>query len=206
MTAALSKAEQYKRTRRALLDTACEFFAEHGYEETSTADLVRSIGMTRGALYFHFRDKADLFAAVYQEQRVALAHTIAARLQTVKGAPWRRVITTACQAFIDSAVDPKVRRILFVDGPAVMDREVIREPEPALLVLRDVLEPLMDQRVERQRVDPLPLDPLVHLFWAACLEAGIYIVSAADSAVAQKEMLGTLEHLITAMWLSPRPD
>ena len=202
MAAALSKAEQYKRTRRALLDAACEFFAEHGYEATSTAELVRSIGMTRGALYFHFRDKTDLFAAAYQEQRVALAHTIAARLQTVKGAPWRRVIATACQAFVDSAMDPKVRRILFVDGPAVMDREVVREPEPALLVLRNVLEPLMDE----SEVDPLPLDPFVHVFWAACLEAGIYIVNAADSAAARKEMLGTLESLITGMWLSPRLD
>ena len=60
--------------------------------------------------------------------------------------------------------------------------------------------------MDESEADPLPPDPFVQLFRAVCLEAGIYIVSAADSAVARKEMLGTLERLITAMWLSPRPD
>lgn len=79
---------------------------------------------------------------------------------------------------------------------------ILQQNGPGLEAIRQVLEPLMDESL----LEPLPLDPFVHLFWAACLEAGIYIVSAADSAVAQKEMLGTLERLITGMWLSPRLD
>lgn len=91
---------------------------------------------------------------------------------------------------------------MHIDAPVVLGRTAIQQNGSGLEATRQVLEPLMDE----SEVAPLPLDPFVHLFWAVCLEAGIYIVSAADSAVAQKEMLGTLERLITAMCLSPRPD
>ena len=196
MTAMISRAERARRRRRALLDSARELFAEHGYAEASTGDIVDSAGVTRGALYFHFRDKAALFEAVYQEQRVALARAIAERIQAVQGDMWQRVMTTVCQAFIDKAAEPKVRRILFVDGPAVVDLDVLREPDPALLLLRQVFEPLMAEGV----ITPLPLDPLVHLVWATCFEAGIYIANADDNVIAQKEMVGTLERLLTGLW------
>ena len=54
-------------TRRALLDTARELFAENGFQATRTEEIVQRAGLTRGALYHHFRDKEDLFRAVYEE-------------------------------------------------------------------------------------------------------------------------------------------
>ena len=71
MAAGISKAEQSEQTRRALLDAALELFAEHGYANTSTEEVVRRAAVTRGALYYHFRDKAALFTAVYEKQSVA---------------------------------------------------------------------------------------------------------------------------------------
>lgn len=167
-----------------------------GYEATSTEEIVRRVGVSRGTLYHHFRDKAALFEAVYQEQRVALAQAINERIQVVEGAPRQEALLTVCQAFIDAAVDPRVQRILFVDGPAVLDQQVLREPKPALLILREVFEPLMAEGV----IDPLPLDPLIHLVWAMCFEAGVYIAHAEDSVAARQEMISALERLLTGLW------
>ena len=50
-------------TRESLVEVAAELFAERGYAETSIRDISRSGSVTSGALYGHFRNKADLLAA-----------------------------------------------------------------------------------------------------------------------------------------------
>ena len=58
-TTGLTKAEQADKTRRALRAAARTLFTTQGYVATSTEEIARRAGMTRGALYYHFRDKAD---------------------------------------------------------------------------------------------------------------------------------------------------
>ncbi len=62
-----SKAGRAESTRRALLDSARSLFGERGYAGTSVDEVVRHAGLTKGALYHHFRDKDDLFRAVLEE-------------------------------------------------------------------------------------------------------------------------------------------
>ena len=178
-----------------MLDVARELFATQGYKATLTEEIVRRVGASRGMLYHHFRDKAALFAAVHLEQRIALAHTISERIQVTETTPRQQGMLTVCQAFIDGAVDPRVQRILFVDGPAVLGQQALRDHKPALLLLQQVFEPLMAEGV----IDPLPLDPLIHLVWAMCFEAGVYIAQAEDSAAARQEMMGSLDSLLSGL-------
>jgi TetR/AcrR family acrAB operon transcriptional repressor len=49
-------------TRRMLVDLAADLFAEQGYLQTSIRDIARRGSMTTGAIYGHFRNKADLLA------------------------------------------------------------------------------------------------------------------------------------------------
>jgi AcrR family transcriptional regulator len=51
-----------RATRAALVEVAAELFAEKGYVQTSIRDITRRGGVTSGALYGHFRNKADLLA------------------------------------------------------------------------------------------------------------------------------------------------
>lgn len=53
-------AEKALATRRALIDLAAELFAEQGYLQTSIRDIARRGSLTSGAIYGHFRNKADL--------------------------------------------------------------------------------------------------------------------------------------------------
>ena len=48
-------------TRNVILDTAERVFSERGVSRTSLADIAAAAGVTRGAIYWHFQDKADLF-------------------------------------------------------------------------------------------------------------------------------------------------
>ena len=62
-----SRAQQSGVTRAKLLRVARELFARHGYNDVATEEIVRRAGVTRGALYHHFRDKRDLFQAVVEQ-------------------------------------------------------------------------------------------------------------------------------------------
>ncbi|WP_300273051.1 TetR family transcriptional regulator [Halomonas sp.] len=57
-------------TREALLDAAEEVFLEKGVARTSLEQIARHAGVTRGAVYWHFRNKADLFQAMLKRVRM----------------------------------------------------------------------------------------------------------------------------------------
>jgi TetR/AcrR family acrAB operon transcriptional repressor len=57
-------------TRCRIIDTAEQIFSEQGVASTTLADIADAAGLTRGAIYWHFKNKGDLFAAMLD--RVAL--------------------------------------------------------------------------------------------------------------------------------------
>jgi len=61
-----TKEEAYK-TRLNILYTALNLFFEKGYARTSLDDIASACGITRGAIYWHFKDKADLFLTLSQQ-------------------------------------------------------------------------------------------------------------------------------------------
>ena len=54
--------DKAQATRRALIGLAAELFANRGYTQTSIRDVAKQASMTTGAIYGHFRNKADLLA------------------------------------------------------------------------------------------------------------------------------------------------
>lgn len=53
--------------RRAILDAAGREFAAHGFEQASLNGIIADAGVSKGAFYYYFDDKADLFATVLEE-------------------------------------------------------------------------------------------------------------------------------------------
>lgn len=58
--------EEAQATRTALLDAAEHVFQQRGVSRTTLAEIAHAAGVTRGALYWHFKDKADLFTAMLE--------------------------------------------------------------------------------------------------------------------------------------------
>gem|GEM_PF-1114905 len=57
-----------QQTKALLLSVADRLFAERGFAQTSIRDLATAAGVTSGAIYGHFRDKADLLAEVIHQR------------------------------------------------------------------------------------------------------------------------------------------
>ena len=84
MPTKLTKAEQTRRTRRAILDRARQLFAAQGYAATGTEEIISELGITRGALYHQFGDKLGVFRAVIAEVYDEITAHIHTQIQSLE--------------------------------------------------------------------------------------------------------------------------
>jgi AcrR family transcriptional regulator len=165
-------------TRSRLISAARALFTEIGYFVTGTSDIVARAAVTRGALYHHFADKADLFEAVFREVLAELndAAQNAARRQT--GDLMSRV-TGAFKIYlglIASNVD--FQRILLIDGPVVLGwgRWRALQSERVAADIAHTLKLLMQRGI----IAETPAEPLAFLIQAALNDAALSIAHSAD--------------------------
>lgn len=118
MNTKVTKAEQTFRTRRAILDRARHLFATKGYAATSTEEIISELGITRGAMYHQFGDKLGVFRAVVAAAYNEMTDYISAKALPLAD-PWEQLVV-GCQAFLEIAQQEELRRLLFVEAPAVL--------------------------------------------------------------------------------------
>ncbi len=54
-------------TRQRIQDTALELFAEQGYEKTSLREIAERLGVTKAALYYHFKSKEEIVVSLFKD-------------------------------------------------------------------------------------------------------------------------------------------
>jgi AcrR family transcriptional regulator len=69
--------DQLDSRRREILAAARACFARHGYEGATVSRLEEATGLSRGAIFHHFRDKNSLFLAVAEDDAAAMVATVA---------------------------------------------------------------------------------------------------------------------------------
>jgi len=74
-------------TREKLLDAAEALFQREGVSRTSLQQIAQEIGLTRGAVYWHFRDKAELFDAMMQRATMPLEQGVRDPASSAHDAP-----------------------------------------------------------------------------------------------------------------------
>jgi TetR/AcrR family acrAB operon transcriptional repressor len=68
--------EDAEETRHQLLEAAQRVFAEKGVSRTSLQDIAQAAGVTRGAIYWHFKNKAELFNAMMDSAILPMEQTM----------------------------------------------------------------------------------------------------------------------------------
>jgi len=178
------QAENSAATRNALLKIARKLFAERGYADTATEEVVKRARVTRGALYHHFKDKQDLFKAVLHEEQLRLASKTA-EAASMESDPWRAMLI-ASDAFLDACLDPAVRQIVLLDAPAVLGAQRWREADQGYY-LADV-KAAIQASIDAGIIEPQPVDPLAHMILGAFNEAALLIAHAKDKKAARREV------------------
>lgn len=193
--------EQTADTRQVLLAAARRRFAEQGYAATGTEEIVADARVTRGALYHHFRDKADLFRTVMEQVATEVAEQLVAG-ELARGAElpsdaWTQ-LRTGFQSLLDiSTTDSDFQRIVLIDGPAVLGNDAWDQlvEQHGYRLLSEWLE----RAVAEGRIDPLPVAPLTRLVAALLAEASLYTARAADPDRARTDVGIVLDRLLRGL-------
>lgn len=168
-----NKEETYE-TIVSLIEVARRYFTERGYAASSLEEIVAEANLTRGALYHHFGNKRGLFQAVMEAIQKEIGERVEAEASQSEN-PWEQ-LSLGCRAFISSAVEPQTRRILLIDGPAVLGWEAWRsmDEQHSMRHLRDQLQLLQEQGY----LKPIPLDALTHFLSGALNESALWIAES----------------------------
>jgi len=168
-----TQAERTEATREALIAAARELFTERGYDEVGTEEIVRAAGVTRGALYHHFGDKASLLEATYERieaestervARIVLGSELESPLEAMKA---------GVGAFLDECAKPELRQVALHDAPAVLGWERWREIGAANGL--GLIEASLGAAIEAGEIRELPVGPTAHLLMGALDEAAMLL-------------------------------
>jgi len=187
-------------TRRRLVTAARTLFGARGYAAVGTEEIVRAAGVTRGALYHQFRDKADLFAAVAEEVEAELAERIAAGVADATADPVA-ALRLGARLFLDTCAQPEVERIILLDAPAVLGWQAWRDlaGRYGLGLVQAALQMAMDAGA----LVAQPVVPLAHVLVGALDECALYIAQAEDPPAAREECTEILDRILRGITASP---
>lgn len=186
----------------SLVTVAREFFAERGYANASLSAIVAAADLTKGAVYYYFPNKQELFRTVYvAEQKRVTKAVVAAFL--AESDVWE-AFHAGIEAFFRMMLDESVRRIILVDAPVALGwRDARDAPSPTSL---ELIRRGLDRVAETGILSGHRVDLLASLVYGAVCEAAHLVGEAERPADAVGPMLAelrcTLDRLVNR---SPAP-
>lgn len=189
--------ERTARTRAALIAVARRLFGADGFAEVAAERVAREAGMTRGALYHQFADKAELFAAVLDQIEAEIAQRVAGATAGLDPNDTAGMLLAGAHAWLDASSEPDLQRIVLIDGPSVLGWDRWRK-----ICLRHtvgLIAALLEDGIERGSLPDQPVQALTHVLVGAVDEAALYIAQATDPSAARIDMEHVLRRLTLAL-------
>ncbi|OBA78922.1 TetR family transcriptional regulator [Mycobacterium sp. 1164966.3] len=183
------------QTRRNLVDAGRILFVEKGYFNTSIGELVATSGVgTRGAFYHHFKDKAELFRAVFEEvERDLTLRSLASPPRG--GDSWAR-LSAGLHGFLESALEPEVQRVMLLDGPVVLGWQTLRaiQEDNSIALINEMVREAIAEGV----IDDQPVGELTHMVVAALEEGALLVAHARQPSRARQRAAKVLDRLLVS--------
>lgn len=191
--------ERGAETCRGIVEAATRLFAERGYAAVSIEAVLAACGISRGALYHHFRSKEALFEAVFEAVEIDVTGRVVGR-SSAAGGP-AEAVRAGCEAFLDLTQEPVVRQIMLTDAPSVLGWDKWREIDArhAFGLLKAALEPAAEEAGLPAEV----VDAFAHMLLASLSEVALMIAQAEDAAAALTNGKAALRELLNRILSRP---
>jgi TetR/AcrR family acrAB operon transcriptional repressor len=106
--------EDALETRSQLLDAAEKVFFEKGFGQTSLMDIAAAADLTRGAIYWHFKNKSELFEAMADRIRLPMESLVEACAEPQEADPLGKLREFWIQTLREITRNPRKRRVLTI--------------------------------------------------------------------------------------------
>jgi AcrR family transcriptional regulator len=192
-----TQADRSAATRGALIAAARRLFADRGYAAVGTPEVAAAAGVTRGALYHQFADKADLFLAVYEQVEQDVSERIGELVAATGATDPIEALTAGAEAFLDACAEPEVQRIVLIEAPAVLGWDTWRAV--GLKYGLGLTEGILRAAIDAGQIAEQPVRPLAHVLIGALDEAALYVARADDPMAAGEQMRYVLGRLVRGL-------
>lgn len=169
------RAETMEANRARLVGAARRAFAASGFAAASMDDLTAEVGLTRGALYHSFGDKKGLLGAVVAQ----VDGEMAARAKQAGAAAandWEALLAEGA-TYIEMALDPDIRRIVLLDGPAFLgDPSQWPSQNACLSITKQAVAKLIADGVMK----PVDVEAASRLLSGAAFNAALWVAASRE--------------------------
>lgn len=178
--------------RDRLIAAARKQFAARGYAEVSVDDIAAAAGLTKGAVYYQFADKTDLFRVACESVLDDIMAEVTAKTMGHSKHATDEVVTGGDILF-DAYESEGARRLLLMDGPSVLGHVQWTAVQERLRIGlgEHALGHLADEGLIPKRMIPM----LAHLLFGAFTQGALQIATADDSASASKQARAAYKRL-----------
>jgi AcrR family transcriptional regulator len=196
--------ERSAATREALISAARKLWGLRGYAEVGTPEIAAAAGVTRGAMYHQFADKAALFSEVVE----TVEQDVMARMATLVAGSGATTpadaIRAAVDAWLEVSGDPEVRQLVLLDAPSVLGWAAFRDVAQRYSL--GMTEQMLIEAIRAGQLGRQPTRPLAHVLIGALDEAAMVIATADDPKRMRRETRQVLHRLIDGMFSAQGPD
>jgi AcrR family transcriptional regulator len=167
----LGKAQQREETRRKILESAARVFCEKGFYRSVVDDIVKASGTSKGAVYFYFNSKEEIFLSLVEEYMATVAREIQAAMGRARGlvAQVEAAVATLIRNFQSHRA---LGKIVLVDWPAAtVEFQGKRIALKSMLV--EVLRGYMDRAVQDGKIPSQDTEMAAYMWIGAITEVVI---------------------------------
>jgi len=178
-----------------ILAAARKLFATTGFEATSIDGIAAKAGVAKGAVYHHFDSKEEIFTRVLEDVQAEIAASPVPAATRAMSDPLDMIAAETLR-YLLAATEPSRKRILLIDGPAVIGWRKWREIDDrffgagAKAAMTHVLG---------AGAPPREIDAVTHLVMGAVMEACLVCATAPEPKKAARELSSGLRKMLEGL-------
>lgn len=174
--------------RLRVLDAAAEAFMSRGYDATTIDEIADRIGATKGAVYYSYRSKMDIFLAVYERGMLQLERHVGEALADAASAPPSERLRAVCVAHAENLMRNYAYHVVIQAGVEQRRQMALKEADRGRLAQLDQLRTNHETLIHDLLAQGQPYEP----------------TSGLSTRLATRTLLGGIVGI--AIWYRPRPD
>lgn len=198
-----SRAPQREETRRKILESAAQVFSEKGFYGAVVDDIVKASGTSKGAVYFYFESKEQIFLSLVEDFVARIAHDIQLAVHRSRGLVGQVEATVATLVRSFQAHRALAKLVLIdwlIAGPDFQGKRIALKA-----MLAEVLRGYLDRAVQDAKIPPQDTEMAAYVWIGAISEVVIRWLNTGKPNPLEDVIAPLTRLLLSSVGFSPSP-